>query len=486
MSRAKQSRHADGEEKRPARRPSRTSLDRKIREQEKELSTLNESRRRKRAAAKDVYNAIGFDAMYRDGICQVEEGLFSQTIAFEDISYQSAREENQQAIFSAYCQLFDYFGAESCVQLSVVNTPIPASEIGRKMFFPTDDADTEEYAREYNRILNDKMREGVSNLVRQRYLTFATGAKDVDAAVPKLARMRTDAIQTLNKIRSGARVLDGEERLRAINSVLRPGKPFTFSWEQLGPKSGLRTKDFVCPTSLDFKPEGLGTCYLSEGAWCQVLAFTRFGSELTDRCLADVIDLPMPLNVTLHIQAMDKAKAVAFVKKRLAWMDKEIIDEQMSAVKKGYDFQILPSELKYSKEEAEDLLDHLQNKNQRLFVYTGLVFTWAATRKELDDQVLQIVSTGRRNSIEIGTLDYRQRQGMNSVLPLGHNHVEVSRMMTTAQVAIQMPFATQELAQEGGGYYGQNKQSSNLVLCNRKHLASPMGFVAGKPGSGKS
>ena len=102
------------------------------------------------------------------------------------------------------------------------------------------------------------------------------------------------------------------------------------------------------------------------------------------------------------------------------------------------------------------------------------MFTWAETRKELDDQVLQIVSTGRRNSIEIGTLDYRQRQGMNSVLPLGHNHVEVSRMMTTAQVAIQMPFATQELAQEGGGYYGQNKQSSNLVLCNRKHLASPM------------
>ncbi|MDU6011479.1 MAG: hypothetical protein E6Y86_05480 [Slackia sp.] len=164
MSRAKQSRHADGEEKRPARRPSRTSLDRKIREQEKELSTLNESRRRRRASAKDVFNAIGFDAMYKDGICQVEEGLFSQTIAFEDISYQSAREYNQQAIFSAYCQLFDYFGAESCVQLSVVNTPIPASEIGRRRFFPAGDADTEEYAREYNRILNDKMREGVSNL----------------------------------------------------------------------------------------------------------------------------------------------------------------------------------------------------------------------------------------------------------------------------------------------------------------------------------
>jgi len=119
----------------------------------------------------------------------------------------------------------------------------------------------------------------------------------------------------------------------------------------------------------------------------------------------------------------------------------------MSAVKKGYDFQILPSELKYSKEEAEDLLDHLQNRNQRLYVYTGLVYTYAPTREQLDDQVMQIVSTARRNSIEADALDYRQREGLNSVLPLGHNHVEVSRMMTTAQVAIQMPFATQELAQ---------------------------------------
>ena len=456
-----------------------------MREQEKQLTDQTAAQRKKRRAAKDVYGAIGYDLMYRDGICQVEEGLFSQTIAFDDISYQSARVENQQAVFSGWCQLFDYFGAETCVQMNVVNTPIPASEIGRKAFFRTDDADTAAYAAEYNRILNDKMREGVSNLVRERYLTFSVGAASVDAAVPKLARMRTDAMQTLTKIRSGARVLTGEERLRSIHSQLRPGKRLAFSWEAVGPH-GTTTKDLIAPMSLDFKPEGAATCFKSEETWCQVLSLHRFGSELSDRCLAEIIDLPIPLNVTLHVQAMDKAKAVAFVKKRLAWMDKEIIDEQMSAVKKGYDFQILPSELKYSKEEAEDLLDHLQNKNQRLFVYTGLVYTYAPTRKELDDQVMQIVATARRNSIEVDTLDYRQREGMNSVLPLGHNHVDASRMMTTAQVAIQMPFATQELAQEGGGYYGQNKQSSNLVLCNRKHLASPMGFVAGKPGSGKS
>ena len=455
-------------------------------EQERRLTDRMAERRARRRAARDVYAAIGYDLMYENGIAQVEEGLFSQTLAFDDISYQSAREESQQAIFSGWCQLFDYFGAESCVQLSVVNRPIPTELIGRKRFFGEDDPATAAYAAEYNRILNDKMREGVSNLVRERYLTFSVGAASIDEAMPKLARMRTDAEQTLSKMRSASRPLSGAERLDAIHALLRPGKPNAFSWDAVGARSGLTSKDLICPSSLDFKPDGAGSCFKSEDAWCQVLSINRFGSELSDRCLADIIDLPIPLAVSMHVQVMDKSKAVAFVKKRIAWMDKEIIDEQMSAVKKGYDFQILPSELKYSKEEAEDLLDHLQNKNQRLYVYTGLVYTHAPTRAELDDQVMQIVSTARRNSIEADALDYRQREGLNSVLPLGHNHVEVSRMMTTAQVAIQMPFATQELAQAGGGYYGQNKQSSNLVLCNRKRLASPMGFVAGKPGSGKS
>lgn len=465
----------------------KSDVNRRLRAQEKELTEQTTSKRRARFAAKDVCAYIGYDAMYADGIAQVEDGVFSQTLKFSDISYQSAREESQQAIFSTYCQLFDYFGAETSVQVSIVNTPIPADEIGNKVFFECREERTRAYVDEYNRILNDKMREGVSNLTRERYLTFAVGAPNVDAAVPKLARMRNDCVATLARIRSDATVVRGEERLDAIHSQLRPGKKLTSPvFGELSCRSGLRTKDLIAPGVLDFKPQGRSDCFCSDGVYGQVLGFRRFGSELSDRALADIIDLALPLNVTLHIQAMDKAKAVAYVKQRLAWMDKEIIDEQMTAVKKGYDFQILPSELKYSKEEAEDLLNHLQNKNQRLFIFTGLVYTYAETLEELDEQVLQIVSTARRNSIDLDTLTYRQRQGLNSVLPLGHNHVEMSRMMTTAQVAIQMPFASQELNQPGGGYVGQSKQSGNLVICNRKQLASPMGFVCGKPGSGKS
>lgn len=104
---------------------------------------------------------------------------------------------------------------------------------------------------------------------------------------------------------------------------------------------------------------GSGSCY--QEAWF----------ELTDQALSDITELPIPLNVTWFAQPMDKAAAVAFTRQRLAWIDKEIIEEQRSAVQKGYDFSILPQELKYSKEETEDVIDNLQNKNQRLYVFHG-------------------------------------------------------------------------------------------------------------------
>ena len=457
-----------------------------LEEEEKRVEQAARRKRRARAEAKDVLSAIGYDAMYADGTAQVEEGLFSQTIEFGDISYQSAREENQQSVFAAMSELYDYFGSETSVQLTIINTPIPEREIGCKRFFEKSDPRVDRYVEEYNRILNDKMREGVSNLVRHRYLTFLVGADDVDAAAPRLARARSDCMQTLARIRCESRTLDGQQRLALLQSQLRPGSEPSFSWDKLSHESGLRTKDLVAPSVLDFKPEGRADCYRADDAWCRVLVFRGFGSDLEDDCIANVVDLPMPLHVTLHVHPMGKAAAVAYVKKRIAWMDKEVIDEQMSAVKKGYDFSILPPELSHSKEEAEELLDQLQNKNQRLFTYTGLVFTYADTAEALDHQTRQIMAAARQRSIEVEPLAYRQRQGMNSILPLGLNHVDVSRYMTTAQVAIQMPFASQELNQEGGGYYGQSKQSGNLVICNRKKLASPMGFVCGKPGSGKS
>ncbi|WP_251179415.1 VirB4-like conjugal transfer ATPase, CD1110 family [Adlercreutzia agrestimuris] len=465
------------------------SITKQLKERDKQLSDKTKTQRLQRRRAKDVSSYIGYERMFKNGLCEVEDGLYSQTISFSDISYQSSREDSQKSIINTMCGLLDYFGAETLIQFNVINTPLRPDEVGNRIFFdPCAQTCTEAQrdAQTLNDILNEKMREGVSNMYRERYLTFSCAASNPDEAMARLARMRNNAVNTLQKIGCMTHVLNGTERLDLLHSQLRPMQRFIFSYENdINVYSPLTTKDMIAPNVIDFKPDGESSYFVTEGMYGQVLLMRRFGSELCDRALSDVVDLPIPLNVSWFIQAMDKAKAINYVKQRAAWIDKEIIEEQRRAVQKGYDFTILPAELNYSKEETLDVLDHLQNKNQRLFEFTGLVYTYAPTLEELNNQVIQIISTARRNSIDIEAFDYRQREGFNSILPLGHNHVEISRMFTTAQAAMFVPFATQELEQAGGNYYGQNKSSGNLVICNRNKLASPMGFVSGKTGSGK-
>lgn len=424
-------------------------------------------------------------------ICEVEEGMFSSSIAFDDTSYHSVRDEQQKAMFSAITRLYDQFGADTLVQMSVINTPLLKEEVGHRKFFDPErqanDAARND-AQVFNNILNDKVKEGVSNIRRNRYLTYSVTADTAEDAARQLSRIEVESSRILNSIGSKAHLMNGTQRLSVIHSLLNPYKPFLFDYQRdISAKRLQTTKDCIAPTQIDFRPDGhYNDCVkLDNGVYAQVLVMKKFGSELSDRALADMADLPIPMAITWYVQPMDKSKAINYVRTRSAWIDKEIIEEQRSAVNKGYDFSILPQELKYSKEETEDVLDHLQNKNQRLYVFTGLVYTYAESKEALDTQVLRIISTARQNSIELDTYDYRQRQGLNSILPLGHNHVEISRMFTTAQVSILVPFATQELDDAGGNFYGQNKHSRNLVVCNRKKLTSPMGFVCGKTGSGK-
>ena len=466
------------------------SISAKLKERDKAISDRTKINRNKRKNANNIVDYIGYEKMFRDGICEVEEGVFSQTVSFPDISYQSAREDSQKDIFKTMCAIYDYFDPSVSLQFSVVNTQLRTDEIGTREFFKENNQKTEqgrEDARLFNKILNQKMKEGISNIKRNRYLTYSVAAPNVDSAMPLLARIRTDISGFFAKIGCNIEIIDGYNRLKLLFETLNPEEPFCFNYDtDISLHGAYTTKDAIAPSALDFKPDGENSCFKADSKWCQVLCFRKFGSELNDRVVSDLVDLPIPMTVTWHVEPWNKAEAILQVKRTNSMVDSEIVNEQKNSANKGRDFTVLSQEIKYNKEEFEEVLDNLQNNNQNLFTFTGLVHVYANTKEELDNRVIQIISAARVKSVTINTLNYQQREGLNSVLPLGLNHVEQSRTFTTAQISIFMPFATQELDDAGGNYAGQNKNSNNLVIVNRKKLASPVGFICGKTGSGKS
>lgn len=449
------------------------------------LPDATASARKRRARARDVYSALGFELVFEDGTVEAEEGHFSQTIEFSDISYQSASEEQQRAWMDVYSQIFEFGTPDMSFQVLLTNTEVPEPESGSVEFFATDDPLLRPYAEDYNRVLNAKLRDGVVNLKRDRYITFAVGAASYAEALPKLTPIRNTVTEKLGKLECETHRLDGVERAELIGAWTRPGLRTAVDYSELG-ASGLTVKDFLCPPSIDKRPGGDSSAFALGRKLCRVLVIYKLGSALSDACIKSLVDLPLPMCVSLHVQPLSPSDSQDFVASRLSFIDKDIVDKQQHARQKGYSSWLIPQELAYSRDEAERLLELMKKNGQLLFEWTGCVMTYADTPEELDERCLAIMRAARTEGMEVDVLTSQPLQGLNSVLPLASNHLGYKRNVITASVATMIPFATMELSHEGGGYYGQNRISDNLILLSRRSMSAPMGFLLGMPGSGKS
>ena len=68
-------------------------------------------------------------------------------------------------------------------------------------------------------------------------------------------------------------------------------------------------------------------------------------SELSDKLLAEILELDAEMTVTMHIQTVDQLKAIKTIKGKISDIGKMKVEEQRKAVRSGYDPDILPPDL---------------------------------------------------------------------------------------------------------------------------------------------
>ena len=69
--------------------------------------------------AHTVQDSIPFQNMFPDGLCRLEGGAFSKTIAFEDVNYRLAGPEDQRSIFESLCDFYNGYDPSIGVQVSL-------------------------------------------------------------------------------------------------------------------------------------------------------------------------------------------------------------------------------------------------------------------------------------------------------------------------------------------------------------------------------
>ena len=435
---------------------------------------------------KSAQDSILYERMWPDGICRISDSHYTKTIQFQDINYQLSQNEDKTAIFEGWCDFLNYFDSSIHFQLSFLNLAASEETFANSISIPPQRDAFDSIREEYTTMLQNQLARGNNGLIKTKYLTFGIDADSIKVAKPRLERIETDILNNFKRLGVAARTLDGKERLFQLHAVFHMDEqlPFQFEWDWLAP-SGLSTKDFIAPSSFEFrtgKQFRMGKKY-GAVSFLQILA-----PELNDRLLADFLDMESSLIVSMHIQSVDQVKAIKTVKRKITDLDRSKIEEQKKAVRAGYDMDIIPSDLATYGSEAKKLLQDLQSRNERMFLLTFLVLNTADNPRQLGNNIFQAGSIAQKYNCQLTRLDFQQEEGLMSCLPLGLNQIEIQRGLTTSSTAIFVPFTTQELFQNGKEalYYGINALSNNLIMVDRKLLKNPNGLILGTPGSGKS
>ena len=439
----------------------------------------------KSTVPRTAQQSIPMQRMFEDGTCRVKPNYYTRTIAYQDINYQLAQQEDKNSIFEEWCSFLNFFDSSIKFELSFVNMATDSTEFEKSIRIPFQKDGFDDVRAEYSQMLRQQLAKGNNGLTKTKFITFGVEGESMRQVKTRLDHVQNDLLNNFYRLGVQAKPLNGTERLKLMHDMFNMdgSSKFRFDWKDLV-KSGLSVKDAIAPTAFAFKNS---RTFQMGGIYCAASFLNITASDISDQLLKDFLDMDSSQIVTMHIQSVDQNRAIKTVKRTITELDRSKIEEQKRAIRAGYDIDIIPSDLATYGRDAKALLKELQSQNERMFLVTFLVLNTGRTEQELENNVFQASSIAQKHNCNLCRLDYQQEQGLMSSIPLGENLIHIQRGLTTSSTAVFVPFTVQELFQSGEAlYYGLNALSNNMILCDRKKLKNPNGLILGTPGSGKS
>ena len=168
-------------------------------------------RHRRDRRALSAQQTIPYVRMLPDGVCQLPGGLFTKTLAYEDINYSVASTEDQSAIFNGWSEFLNYFDSSIPFQLTFINRRSLSN--GRyKINIPSAHDDFDSIRAEYTEMLKGQVAKSNNGIDRAKYITFGVPADDL----PRLAEQLPQE-QHLVAGESGISVLKAHRAAAHVN-----------------------------------------------------------------------------------------------------------------------------------------------------------------------------------------------------------------------------------------------------------------------------
>lgn len=417
--------------------------------------------------------------------------LYSKTYLVPDVNYSALTKEQQLEKMQLYIDLLNGFDASVSLQLSIMNTKINKYDFENRILLKEKNDGLDDERKEFNEILHDKIVQGQNGMQCRKYITITVSAINFDTASTRFFNIESHLNNALTKLGTEAIALNANERVRLLADIFRDVnvRISPISKEEFARRS---EKTLCCPDYFEFKKD----YFLYNDKYARCVYFKRFSQSITDTIFKEIVEMNQTLIISENVEFVDPTEALTLLQRKITDMkQEELIKVRKTAeVSKGaFVDPIEGTQLAIDKAQAQEFLDDLQERNQKMTLCQFIVLITADNYEELNKNTEALEIILRKHQIESINAPYRQEQALSSVLPIGNScsydkerNIQVRRTLSSESTAAFMPFNSKELLHEGGLYYGQNRMSKNIIMFDRKKLKNPNGFIFGVPGGGKS
>ena len=430
---------------------------------------------------KSIQETIEILKVAENGIFEVAKNRFSKCYRFQDINYTTTNEIEQIDIFERYCKFLN--SLDVSFKITINNKNKDMEQVRDFVFLQDREDGFNDFRKAYNDIMEKKIHEGRQGIEQERYLTITIDRKNFEEAKAQFATIEASVHKAFNELGADILPLTGNERIRVLHDFYHLGEEGKFDFDiKAARKVGADFRNDLCNKMIQFYPD----YFKDEKKYCRALFIKKYPSSLSDRFLNEITSLPVHSVTSIDVVPIPKDMTTKVLQKKYLGIESDIIKQQRVR-NKNNDFS---SEISYNKriekKEIEEIMDDVRENDQCLYYVAVTIILMAESKEELDSMTETVETIGKRNSVTIEEHYLKQREALNTALPIGVRQVETMRTMLTQSLAVLMPFNVQELNDKSGCYYGINQVSKNINIGNRKKLINGNGFVFGVPGSGKS
>ena len=430
---------------------------------------------------KSVQETIEIMAIAENGIMQVGANKFASGYKFLNVNYSTASDLEQEAIAIQYCKFLNSMDCE--FKITINNKNKNMEEFREQMYAPEGLPEHEIFRNSYNEIIEEKVLVGKQGIEQEMYLTITIERKNFEEAKAHFATIEANLFKRFTELGSSIVRLNGNERLKILYDYYHLGNEGDFQFDlKEYKKTGRDFKNDLCNSAVKYYPD----YYVEDGKYCRTMFLKTYPSDLSDRYLVELAALPIRSIISVDVAPISKAIVLKQMQKAYLGVESDIMKQN----KVRYRNNDFASDISYvkraEKKEIEAMLDDVHENDQSVFFVSLTMVAMADSKEELDSITETIMSIARSHSCVMDIHYFRQREALNTALPIGVRQVETMRILFTNALVALIPFNVQELNAKTGFCYGINQISKNLNIADRKKLLNGNGFVFGVSGSGKS